>query len=161
MVYAGPVGVRAPWTQPQVRYYDGGFEQVLSEQETASALSVMRAKVFPAGAPPLHFHTREDEFWVILSGQVRFWIGGYSLTECAVSEAGPGAFVYGPRNIPHTFQTITEESEVLVGSTPGVIEGYFKGVGAAEDRDHGKQVELLGTYGVTIVGPPPVWSDWN
>lgn len=161
MVYAGPVGVRAPWTQPEVRYYGGGFEQVLSEQDTASALTVMRAKVTAEGAPPLHYHTREDEFWVILSGRVRFWIGGYSLTECVVTEAGPGSFVYGPRNIPHTFQAITEESEVLVGNTPGAIEGYFKGIGAAEERQDDQHLDFLESYGVIVVGPPPVWSEWN
>ncbi|MEV6767259.1 cupin domain-containing protein [Nocardia sp. NPDC051030] len=161
MVYAGPVGVRAPWSQPETRYYGGSFEQTLSEQDTAGSLTVMRASCTPDDAPPLHYHTREDEFWVILSGSVRFWVGGYSLTECVVTEAPAGSFVYGPRNIPHTFQSITDSAEVLVGNTPGAIEGYFKGIGAAEERQDDQHLDFLESYGVIIVGPPPIWSDWN
>lgn len=161
MVYAGPVGVRAPWTQPEVRYYGGGFEQVLSEHDTAGSLTVGRSSITPELAPPLHYHTREDEFFIVLSGRVRFWIGGYSLAECVVTEAAAGSFVYGPRNIPHTFQTITDTSEVLVGNTPGAIEGYFNGIGAAEERQDEQHVDFLESYGVFVVGPPPVWSEWN
>lgn len=127
MTAIGRGGVRNPWTQPTYGYYNTRFEQSLTEQDTAGKLTMMRMTLNPESAPPLHFHTREDEFWTVVSGRVRFWLGGSTLASCAVQEADPGGFVFGPRNVPHTFQTITEAAEVLIGNTPGALEGISPG----------------------------------
>src|ERR1700712_3177669 len=50
----------------------------------------------PGAGSPLHVHHREDEWFYVIEGSVTFWVGGQ------VFEAGPGAFVYGPRETPHT-----------------------------------------------------------
>ncbi|MBF6352509.1 MULTISPECIES: cupin domain-containing protein [Nocardia] len=161
MAAIGRGGVRNPWTQPTYGYYNTQFEQSLTEQDTAGQLTMMRMTLNPESAPPLHFHTREDEFWTVVSGRVRFWLGGSTLESCAVQEAEPGGFVFGPRNVPHTFQTITETAEVLIGNTPGALEGYFTGVGAADARHDDANTDVLGDYGVFFIGPAPVWSEWN
>jgi mannose-6-phosphate isomerase-like protein (cupin superfamily) len=49
-------------------------------------------------AVPLHSHSREDEIWFVLEGEIVFTLG----VETTVG--GPGTFVYIPRNVPHTFQ---------------------------------------------------------
>ncbi|MGW5386101.1 cupin domain-containing protein [Nocardia sp. NPDC003963] len=161
MTAIGRGGVRNPWTQPTYGYYNSSFEQSLTEKDTAGGLTVMRLTITKDSAPPLHYHTREDEFWVVTSGRARFWLGGTTLAECTVQEADSGAFVFGPRNVPHTFQTITETAEVLVGNTPGALEGYFQGVGAAEVRHDEDNSGFLEGFGVYFIGPPPVWSEWN
>src|SRR3954449_8055069 len=52
----------------------------------------------PQGAgSPLHVHRREDEWFYLIAGELTFWVGG------AVIQAAAGSFVYGPRDVPHTF----------------------------------------------------------
>ncbi|WP_330346870.1 cupin domain-containing protein [Streptomyces sp. NBC_00582] len=108
----------------------------------------------PDQSPPLHTHSREDESWIILSGRVRFWVGSTSLDECDVHEAEPGAFVWGPRSVPHTYQAITSTAELLCIINPGAIEGHFHAAGAADapsDAAH----SLLEEYGFVIHDNPP------
>jgi mannose-6-phosphate isomerase-like protein (cupin superfamily) len=46
---------------------------------------------------PLHVHHREDEWFYVNEGALTFWVGGQLI------DAPAGSFVYGPREIPHTF----------------------------------------------------------
>ena len=46
---------------------------------------------------PLHRHSREDEWFYVLEGEMTFCIGD------AVVEAPAGSFLYGPRGAPHSF----------------------------------------------------------
>jgi mannose-6-phosphate isomerase-like protein (cupin superfamily) len=48
-------------------------------------------------SPPLHRHVHEDEIFDIISGTVRFVVGGKELV------ADAGDTLRGPKNIPHTY----------------------------------------------------------
>ncbi|WP_158852938.1 cupin domain-containing protein [Saccharothrix deserti] len=137
------------------RYYDNVNEQVVSTVETSGAVSVVRLTMRREAAPPLHSHSREDESWVVLSGRVRFWVGSSSLDECDVHDAEAGAYVYGPRFVPHTFQPLTTAAEVLVINNPGAIEGYFQSIGSADARRDTEHTDLLARYGVVLLDNPP------
>jgi uncharacterized cupin superfamily protein len=51
----------------------------------------------PRGAgSPLHVHTREDEWFYVLEGELTFWVAG------RVVDAQAGSFVYGPRAMSRT-----------------------------------------------------------
>lgn len=147
--------VRNPGEGTFYRYYDSDQEQVVSNAETQGVVSVVRLAMRPADAPPLHTHSREDESWVVLSGRVRFWVGSATLDECDVHDAGPGAYVFGPRLVPHTFQTLTPTADVLVINNPGAIEDYFRSIGRADARRDTDHVDLLAQYGVTLLDSPP------
>ena len=54
----------------------------------------------PGLASPYHVHHREDEAFYILEGTVAFLCGD------TWQVAGPGTYVYGPRDIPHGFRVI-------------------------------------------------------
>ena len=79
----------------------------------------------PVGAaPPLHVHHREDESFWVLEGQVRFRCGDEDI------EAGPGSFVFLPRDVPHTFIVDgDEDAHMLTLLTPGGFERYFVDAG--------------------------------
>jgi mannose-6-phosphate isomerase-like protein (cupin superfamily) len=49
-------------------------------------------------AVPQHIHHREDEAWYILEGEVTFYCGDETF------HAGPGAWVFLPKEIPHSFR---------------------------------------------------------
>lgn len=147
--------VRNPGGGALYRYYDSVQEQVVSNSETQGVVSVVRLTMRQADAPPLHTHSREDESWVVLAGRVRFWTGSASLDECDVHDAEPGAYVFGPRLVPHTFQPLTTTADVLVINNPGAIEGYFRAIGAADARHDTDHTDMLAQYGVTLLDGPP------
>ncbi len=49
-------------------------------------------------SPPRHVHTREDEVFLVLDGDVCFDVDGERRA------AGPGTTVYMPRGVPHSFR---------------------------------------------------------
>ncbi|GAB19400.1 hypothetical protein GOEFS_083_00320 [Gordonia effusa NBRC 100432] len=141
---------RNPWTGRVGAYNADHFEYVVANTESSGSLASMRSTVRPEGAPPLHIHTREDETWTVLSGVVRFWFGGRTLSACETVDIEAGGYVFGPRFVPHTFQTVTPEADVIITNTPGAIEGYFSGVGASDTRQDSMHGDLFARYGVTI-----------
>ena len=84
----------------------------------------------PGGGPPPHFHTREDEFFFVLDGEFEIRIGD----ELHTLEAGGYAFV--PRGTVHNFRNVGKSpSRLLVGFTPGGIEGFFRESGRPATDD--------------------------
>src|SRR5437868_14581275 len=57
---------------------------------------------------PLHIHRNEDEFFVVLDGEVRVQHGD------KVIEAVTGSLVYGPRGVPHAFRVDSAEARLLL-----------------------------------------------
>ena len=74
----------------------------------------------PDGIPgPLHVHHREDEAFWILEGSATFEVGD------ATIEASAGDFLFGPRHIPHKYDTGEEGCRLLMICTPG---GNFESI---------------------------------
>jgi mannose-6-phosphate isomerase-like protein (cupin superfamily) len=70
-------------------------------EQTGGAFGLIEHVIIPAGedsASPWHVHHAEDEAFYVVEGQMTFLCGEQKV------EAGPGTFVYGPREIPHGFQ---------------------------------------------------------
>ena len=82
-----------------------------------AALELSAPKGF---ASPLHIHRTEDEFFIVLSGEVRVRHGE------EVIEAVAGSLVYGPRDIAHAFRVDSEEARILLIFGPGGVEGFFR-----------------------------------
>lgn len=91
-------------------------------------------------AAPMHRHSREDEFSLILEGQVWYAAAG---TE---SVAEVGDFVYKPRGEWHTFWNASDQpARVLEIITPGGLEEFFRAIDTGgEDLDVDG---LAATYG--------------
>jgi quercetin dioxygenase-like cupin family protein len=70
-------------------------------EQTGGAFGLIEHVIIPAGedsASPWHVHHAEDEAFYVVEGQMTFLCGEQKV------EAGPGTFVYGPREIPHGFR---------------------------------------------------------
>jgi mannose-6-phosphate isomerase-like protein (cupin superfamily) len=119
-----------------------------SGEDTNGAFVAGVVRIEPMSGPPLHIHTREDEWFHILKGEFTFQVGEERLV------AGPGASVFAPRGIQHTFQNFTGEViEALVVVTPPALEGFF----AEADNRAMSPAEfgaLASRYGMDILGPP-------
>lgn len=91
-------------------------------------------------AAPMHLHTREDEFSLILQGRVWYVAAG------AEHVAETGDFVYKPRGEWHTFFNAADEpARVLEIITPGGLEQAFRQIDTA-DGDVGLD-RIVGPYG--------------
>jgi quercetin dioxygenase-like cupin family protein len=115
-------------------------------------------------AVPLHSHTREDEIWFVLEGEIAF-----TLVE-EVIIGGPGTFVYIPRNTPHTFQVKSETARWFGFGLSGNLDQWFFETGEPAKSltipppPSGPPTEAaiqainasLKAYGTDTLGPPPM-----
>ncbi|PRX97933.1 cupin domain-containing protein [Allonocardiopsis opalescens] len=138
-------------------YYNTEFDVILRAELTGNQYFMIRQReIPPEAAPPFHVHTREDEIWIVNSGTFRFWIGGESLATAAVHDVGPGGVVYGPRDVPHTFQSLDGAGDVTVLWSPADSQDYFLSVGEADEREDFDHPERLEAIGVRILDRAPV-----
>src|ERR1700684_1768482 len=73
----------------------GVLATIKASSETTEGRVAVIEHLGPQGAgSPLHVHRREDEWFYVIEGEVKFWVGGQ------VIDAPAGSFVYGPRDIP-------------------------------------------------------------
>ncbi|MFC7331012.1 cupin domain-containing protein [Marinactinospora rubrisoli] len=154
--FGGPV-VSLPDKVERYGYYNTEFEVFLRSELTGGQYFMIRQRRMRAeDAPPFHLHTREDEIWIVNSGRFRFWIGGESLATATTYDVGPGGVVYGPRNVPHTFQSIDGAGDVSLLWNPAAAQSYFLGVGEAETREDFEHLDRLEAVGVRVLDRAPV-----
>jgi mannose-6-phosphate isomerase-like protein (cupin superfamily) len=121
-----------------------------------AAMELLAPKDF---ASPLHIHHAEDEFFVVLSGEVRVRHGD------DIVEATAGSLVYGPREVPHAFRVDSDEARLLLFFSPGGVEGFFreggKPAGAVSLPPPGEEfvdretlMAIGSRYQQEFVGPP-------
>src|SRR3712207_1070689 len=97
-------------------------------EQTGGALSLIEITAGPGYGTPLHVHHEEDEGFFMLEGHATFQVGDQ------VVEAGPGDFLFGPREIPHRWST-EDGARMLYLFTPGGFEGMIREVGVpAQER---------------------------
>src|SRR6266480_6191679 len=88
-------------------WFNGGLGVLKATREQTEGRFAVMELLAPKGfASPLHIHRQEDEFFVVLSGEVRVQHGE------AVTEAVAGALVYGPRGVSHAFRVDSAEARL-------------------------------------------------
>jgi quercetin dioxygenase-like cupin family protein len=119
--------------------------------ETAGAFSLWESVLPPgAGAPP-HTHTREDEAFYVLSGELQIELEA----EPAPRRVAPGGFFFGARGQRHAVRNVGDQpTRVLVLSVPSCgLDQMFAELAAATAAgrpDHGELVAIAAKYGVAI-----------
>ncbi|TIV49520.1 MAG: cupin domain-containing protein, partial [Mesorhizobium sp.] len=68
-----------------VEWLGTSYRILLHAEQTGSRIGVFESLVQPGYGPPRHIHSREDETFHILSGEVEFWADGRMRSE------GPGS----------------------------------------------------------------------
>jgi quercetin dioxygenase-like cupin family protein len=104
-------------------WWQAGLMEIKARAEdTGGALGVVAGTFYHQGyGAPLHVHSREDEAWYVLEGQIRFRTGDDEFV------AGPGTWVWQPRGVPHAFKVESERARALFSFTPGGLEGIVRG----------------------------------
>ncbi|WP_250033728.1 cupin domain-containing protein [Paractinoplanes maris] len=153
-----------PTAGAETFWFLGGKARVLIPgSATKGALTVMQFDDTIGHAPPLHVHGGEDEVWVLLDGEISFFVGEqrHDLTA--------GQVAFGPRGVPHSYLVRSAGSRLAVMFAPAGIEGFFAAAGTAVlDADEAPAAFDLGTVltaaaavDLTVAGPPPTPEAFN
>ena len=125
--------------------------------ETDGKYAQFEAIVEPGGGPPPHVHSREEEGFYILEGEITFTVG----VERFVATAG--MFASMPVGTPHSFKNETDRTaKMIITLAPAGLEDMFFQVGQAlEDgattaipptpAEIEKLLTLAPNYGVTML----------
>jgi quercetin dioxygenase-like cupin family protein len=94
--------------------------------QTANGAFGLAEQVMPPGfAAPYHTHHLEDEAFYVLEGELAFVCDGQWTI------AGPGTYVFGPREIPHGFKVLGDvPARMLLLCSPGSLRWMKKGTSA-------------------------------
>jgi quercetin dioxygenase-like cupin family protein len=128
-------------------------------QETNGKYATIEALVPPGGGPPPHTHSREEESFYILEGEVTFTVNGERIVATA------GTFANMPVGTPHAFKNESDRpARMLISVAPAGLEEMFfefgvpvpPGAQAAApptDAEIQKLIEIAPKYGITLLPP--------
>lgn len=92
--------------------------------ETDGKYALWEAVVLPGGGPPPHVHSREEEGFYVLEGEITFLVGDERLVATA------GTFANMAVGTRHTFKNETDRpARMLVSVAPAGLEQMFFEVG--------------------------------
>src|SRR5262245_14113518 len=129
--------------------------------ETDGRYALWESIVPPGGGPPPHVHSREEEGFYILDGEVTFMMGQKRLV------AGAGTFINMPVGTPHSFKNESARTaRMLISVAPAGLEKMFfefavplpEGATTALPPTSAEIERLLAIaprYGIEVLLPPP------
>jgi len=105
------------------RWWGGGLATIKATgKETGGLYSIVEV-LEPQGAQaPLHLHRKEDEAFWVLEGEMTFHIGEETI------KARPGSFVFGPKDVPHTYTVDSGPAKLLFLLSPPGFEGFVEAI---------------------------------
>jgi steroid delta-isomerase-like uncharacterized protein len=124
-------------------------------ETTNGAFGLMEHWSMPPGfTSPYHTHHREDEAFYVLEGEIAFVCDGAWL------RGGPGAWVFGPRELAHGFKVVGDTpARMLLLCAPAGFEHFVLELGVpfndVAPPDMAKLMETAAKYHIDIHGPLP------
>jgi mannose-6-phosphate isomerase-like protein (cupin superfamily) len=89
-------------------------------EDTNGQYALWEAIVPPGGGPPPHVHSREEEGFYVLEGEITILVGDKRLV------AGPGVFANMPVGTPHSFLNEgSQPARMLISVAPAGLERMF------------------------------------
>ncbi len=128
-------------------------------EDTNGKYAMWEAIVPPGGGPPPHIHSREEEGFVVLEGEITFQVGDKRIV------AKAGTFANMPVGTPHSFKNESDQpAKMIITVVPAGLEKMFLEVstpveqGATTaprptDADVEKLLKAAPKYGIEILPP--------
>jgi len=144
------------------RWFLGALGTIKSSAETTDGRVAVLEFLWPQGSgSPLHVHRNEDEWFYVIEGEVTFWVGG------DVVVAPAGSFLYGPRDIPHTFLVTSTEARFLMVTEPAPFADFVRAMSepaqaltlppaSVQPPSPEQMTAVAAEYGIEILGPPGI-----
>jgi quercetin dioxygenase-like cupin family protein len=123
---------RAPGTGPTLDVLGVMHVYKAMASDTGQQFSVWESIVPPGAGAPAHTHSREDEAFYVLSGEVLVEVEGAT----DPLRLAPGGFLFAPRNRRHGYRNIgTVAAHLLVFAMPGAgLDRMFAAFDAVSKR---------------------------
>lgn len=132
-----------------------------SAETTDNTVAVIEFLWPEGGGSPLHVHRREDEWFYVIDGEITFWVGGETIV------APAGSFVYGPRDVPHTFVVTSPQARFLMVTEPAMFADFVRTLSVPaeeltlppasyEPPDPERMTAVAAEWGMEILGPPGI-----
>jgi quercetin dioxygenase-like cupin family protein len=109
----------------------------LEAAQTGGRFSMWEGVLPHGAAPPLHSHPQDETFYVI-EGELTAWLVEPDVADdpgdppawlgTRARRCGPGAVIYAPSGVPHTFRVESDTARMLFLSTPSGIEDFVRGL---------------------------------
>ena len=143
-------------------WFLGALATVKSSAETTGGRVAVIEHLAPRGSgSPLHVHHHEDEWFYVLEGELTIWVAGRTVV------APAGSFVFGPRDVPHTFIVSSDEARFLLVTQAAGFEGFVRTLGApapvaeippapTAPPDMEPVLRAAAEHGLEILGPPGI-----
>lgn len=135
------------------------YRLLVTGADTEGRYAMMEATVAPGSGPPLHVHTREEEGFYILEGEITFY------TETEAIRAKPGDSVNMPPGLRHRFRNDSDQTaRMLIVVTPSGLEEMFAEAGKVladgetvappiTPEEIARIMQIAPQYGITIFPP--------
>jgi quercetin dioxygenase-like cupin family protein len=127
--------------------------------ETNGRYAQWEAIVPPGGGPPPHVHSREEEGFYVLEGEITFQVGDERIV------ASAGTFANMPVGVPHSFKNESDRpAKMLISVAPAGLEQMFAEFGQpvatgtttaspTTDQEIEEFLEIAPRYGIEILLP--------
>jgi len=146
---------RPPNSSPRFALAGDVYQVLVSGDQTGGRYAVVSGDVPPGGGPPEHVHSRENEGFYILEGELTFYAQGKSFT------ASPGSVVNLTPGIPHRFRNESNAPvRVLLTVSPAGWEKMVEELGTILQEGEvarpptpaeiARLLEVAPRYGITI-----------
>lgn len=119
---------------------------VLSGADTGGTMELVELIAAPGVGIPPHVHTCEEETFLILEGEVEFFVDGKTTV------LGPGTTLFGPRDVPHGYKVVGDRPCRMVFTvTPATMEPMFDELAAIDPPDPEKIGSVCDSYGIRFL----------
>jgi quercetin dioxygenase-like cupin family protein len=116
--------IRTPGRGRTVAVVGDVYRFLATGAETGGKYATWEAVVPPGGGPPPHAHSREEESFFVLEGEITITVNG----ELVI--AGPGTFANMPVGSLHSFKNESSRTaRMLISVAPAGLEQMFFEVG--------------------------------
>jgi mannose-6-phosphate isomerase-like protein (cupin superfamily) len=116
--------IRIPQQDRTVSLVGDVYRFLATGEDTSGKYAFIEAIVGPGGGPPPHVHSREEEGFYILEGEITFTINGERVVATA------GMFANMQVGTPHSFKNESKKAaKMLVTVAPAGLEKMFMEIG--------------------------------
>ena len=124
---------------------------LIGGEQSGGAFTIVDDVTPPGGGPPPHIHSREDEGFVVLEGEIEILAGDRWV------RVPPGTGAFAPRGVPHTYRNVgSTPSRMVVTISPSGFENFFIEVdrmSASGPPTPEQLIELGAKYGLEFLPP--------
>ncbi|MFN3149937.1 cupin domain-containing protein [Bremerella sp.] len=154
-----PATIRPDTEGTRVAVVGDLYRYLATGDETGGAYAMIDATVPPGGGPPPHVHSREEESFFVLEGEITFRLDDQTIV------AGPNTFLNMPIGSLHSFKNESGlPARMLITLAPAGLEKMFLEAGKVltspdeqpqppTEQEIKKLLEVAPKYGVQIHVP--------